>query len=94
MENLEEIQKFIEKNSELFWHIPKQKLKDISLDVLVEYVINYGDYDSVKELLQLIGVEEVAYIFRKNNLDSRSNYNSLNRHFFNLYFNRHAPRNS
>jgi hypothetical protein len=94
MENSKEIKDFIRKNRALFWHIPDNKVEVISQDVLVEYIINYGDYDSVKELLNLLGVEKVAAIFRKNNQSqTRTNYNKLNRHFFELYFNRYAPRN-
>ncbi|MEN9302466.1 MAG: hypothetical protein RL264_895 [Bacteroidota bacterium] len=88
--NSERVKSFIRKNKELFWHIPKSKVEDISNEVLVEYVINYGDYDAVKEMIDLLGISEVAEIFRKNSQNGRSNYNRLNKHFFNLYFNRHA----
>ncbi|HRO76736.1 MAG TPA: hypothetical protein PLP27_11380 [Crocinitomicaceae bacterium] len=94
MENSKEIKTFIRKNRELFWHISDSKVEDISLDVLVEYIINYGDYDSVKELFNLLGTDTVATIFRKNTQSSRNNYNKLNRHFFEIYFNRHAHGNT
>jgi len=102
MENQEAIKAFLEKYKDLFWHIPKNKIQEISKDVLVEYVINYGDYSCVKEMLQVIGVEQVAEIFYKNNHSSienpnkivRNNYNDLNRNLFKLYFDKHAPRNS
>lgn len=102
MENQEAIKAFLEKNKDLFWHIPKSKIKDISLDVLVEYVINYGDYSCVKEMLEIVGVKKVAEIFYKNNNASfdnpnkvvRNNYNDLNRNLFKLYFDKHAPRNT
>jgi hypothetical protein len=102
MENQEAIKAFLEKNKDLFWHIPKSKIQDVSLDVLVEYVINYGDYSCVKEMLQILGVKKVAEIFYKNNNASfenpnkvvRNNYNDLNRNLFKLYFDKHAPRNT
>lgn len=102
MKNSPEIKAFLEKHKELFWHIPKHKIQDVSLNVLVEYVINYGDYSCVKEMLALIGTEKVAEIFYKNNSSSienpnevvRNNYNDLNRNLFKLYFDKHAPRNS
>lgn len=102
MENQEAIKAFLEKNKDLFWHIPKSKIQDVSLDVLVEYVINYGDYSCVKEMLHILGVKKVAEIFYKNNNASfdnpnevvRNNYNDLNRNLFKLYFDKHAPRNT
>ncbi|MBU3660735.1 MAG: hypothetical protein FGM14_12730 [Flavobacteriales bacterium] len=102
MENQAAIKDFLEKYKDLFWHIPKNKVKDVSLDVLVEYVINYGDYSCVKEMLEVVGIEKAAEIFYKNNKVSfdnpnkvvRNNYNDLNRNLFKLYFDKHAPRNS
>lgn len=95
MKNDKEIKDFIRKNRELFWHIPDSKIDAISHDVLVEYIINYGDYESVKELIKLLGVDKTAEIFYKNNRsEKRTNYNKLNRHYFKLYFDRHASRNT
>lgn len=94
MENTQEVKSFIRKNRNLFWHIPDSKVENISKDVLVEYILNYGDYDAVKELIALLGIDEVATIFYRNSVPSKkSNYNKINKHFFNLYFNRHAHRN-
>lgn len=102
MENQEAIKAFLEMNKDLFWHIPKSKIKDISLDVLVEFVINYGNYSCVKEMLEIVGVKKVAEIIYKDNNASfenpnkvvRNNYNDLNRNLFKLYFDKHAPRNT
>ncbi len=102
MENQEAIKAFLEMNKDLFWHIPNSKIKDISLDVLVEFVINYGDYSCVKEMLEIVGVKKVAEIIYKDNNASfenpnkvvRNNYNDLNRNLFKLYFDKHAPRNT
>lgn len=65
MENQEARIAFLEKNKDLFWHLPKSKIKDISLDVLVEYVINYGDYSCVKEMLEIVGVKKWRKYFIK-----------------------------
>lgn len=93
MNHPKNIREFIQKNKILFWHIPPSKIESISLDVLVEYVLNYGDYDTVKELLELLGTDTVAEIFYKNTQQkNRINYNKQNLHFFQLYFDRHASR--
>ena len=94
MKNDKNIISFIKRNRELFWHIPDGKIDEISHDVLVEYVINYGDYESVKELINLLGINKTAEVFYRNNLsEKRTNYNKLNRHYFKLYFDRHASPN-
>lgn len=38
-----EIKQFIRENSSLFWHIPDDKKEEISKEVLVETILNYGD---------------------------------------------------
>ncbi len=93
MENSPEVKAFILKNQDLFWHIPKSRLEFISHNVLVEYILNYGDYNSVKELFELLGTDYVARIFFEANKNpDRTNYNRLAKHFFTLYFKRNAPK--
>ena len=50
---------FIEKNKHLFWYIKKDKIQDIGNEVLVEFVFNYGTWDDVKELIKIIGFDEL-----------------------------------
>jgi hypothetical protein len=40
--NTPEVKAFIRKHSSLFWYIPEDKKEDISLDVLVEVILNWG----------------------------------------------------
>ena len=94
MENQEAIKAFLEKNKDLFWHFDKTKLEALSIDVIVEYILNYGDENSVKELFEVYGLGETASIFFKNtNEGPRINYLPEVKNYFTLYFNRHAPRN-
>lgn len=74
--------------------MPKdERLENMSLDVVTEYILNYGDYDAVKELLALLGVDKVAEIFYRNTASGRRvNYLDLTKHYFTLYFDRHASR--
>ena len=94
--NSEEIKKFIRKHSALFWYIPEDKKEDLSPDVVIEFILNYGDIEAVKELLSVYGTDKVAEIFFNSiNLSERrrGNYHELTLNFFNLFFNRHAQRN-
>lgn len=93
----EEIRKFIRQHSSLFWYIPDDKKEGISEEVLVEFILNYGDMEAVKSLLSLYGIDKVAETFFKSiNLSERrkGNYNELTLNFFTIFFSRHAQRDS
>ena len=95
MEN-PEIKSFIRKHSDLFWYIPENKKEDISQDVLIEFILNYGDMDTVRELFSILGIEVAArHFFRSINLSERrkGNYHELTLNYFKLLFNRYAPSN-
>lgn len=90
MENNSETKKFIRKNSSLFWWIkPKEKM-NISINALVEAVLNYGNEKSVKRLFDLVGIKTVADIFYRQISAKRSNYHQRTKHFFQIYFKRHV----
>jgi len=90
--NTPELKQFIRKNSNLFWYIPDEKKEDISLNLLVETILNYGDEKSIKKLFDLLGIHKVAEIFYMQTSRKRVNYHKRVVHFFNLYFKRHAQR--
>jgi hypothetical protein len=54
---------FIEKNKHLFWYIKKEAIPNISNDVLVEFIFNYGTWDDVKELIKIIGFQELKLVY-------------------------------
>jgi hypothetical protein len=54
---------FIEKNAHLFWYIKKEAIPNISNDVLVEFIFNYGTWDDVKELIKIIGFQELKRVY-------------------------------
>ncbi len=85
---------FIKANSALFWHIPAEKKSQISDDVLVEYVLNYGSWKQVQELMQVLGLRVVARIFSAHTAAPRHNYFREIVHYFTLYFKKHAVSNS
>lgn len=89
--NSPEIKQFISENSSLFWHIPEKEKENISHEVLVEFILNYGELNTVKKLFDLLGIEKVAHIFYKQTTLPRQNYLKLVKNFFNLYFQRNVP---
>jgi hypothetical protein len=95
--NTPEVRAFIRQHSNLFWYIPQDKKEDISPDLLVEFILNYGDMNSVRELFSLFGVQRVSDLFFDSiNLSERrkGNYNELTINYFTLLFHRHAYRNT
>jgi hypothetical protein len=95
--NNPEIKSFIRKYSDLFWYIPSDKKEDISQDVLVEFILNYGNMEAVKELFSIIGIEVAAnHFFNSISLSERrkGNYHELTLNYFSLLFNRYAPSNT
>ena len=85
-----EIQELINENSGLFWYIPAREKKNISLGLLVETILNYGDEKSIRKLFELVGISEVSDIFYKQISGKRVNYFPQVINFFNLYFQRHV----
>jgi len=56
--NNPEIKQFIKENSSLFWWIKEDAKENISINLLVEIILNYGDLESVKKLFSLIGIKK------------------------------------
>ena len=82
------IQEFIKNRSHLFWYV--QDLENLSLDVIVEAVLNDGTWDDVQKLINILGIKKVSEIFREKSAMKRSNYRPEIKNYFTLYFNRYA----
>jgi len=54
---------FIEKNASLFWYIKKEAIPNIDNEVLVEFIFNYGTWENVKELISIIGFQELKRVY-------------------------------
>lgn len=93
--NSPEVKAYIRKNKDLFWYIAPDAKENISHEVLVEFILNYGSEKMIKELFDLLGTEYVAEIFREQTAKGRRiNYFKTVKNYFELYFNRHAPTNT
>ncbi len=92
--NNKNIQDFIKENKNLFWYVPEQDKEQISLEALVEAILNYGDDQSVKKLFDVVGINKVADIFYSHISGERVNYFPEVVNYFKLYFQRHAQRNT
>jgi hypothetical protein len=95
--NSPEVKAFIRRNSDLFWYIPEDKKENINHDVLVEFILNYGDMNAVKELFSILGTDvAAAHFFNSINRSERrkGNYHELTINYFTLFFNRYAISDS
>jgi hypothetical protein len=95
--NSREVKAFIHRHSDLFWYIPDDKKENISQGVLVEFILNYGDMKSVRELFSILGMDVAAdHFFKSVNLSERrkGNYHELTLNYFTLLFNRYALSSS
>jgi hypothetical protein len=91
--NSPEIKAFIGKHSSLFWYIPEDKKEEITEDILVEFILNYGTLEDVKELFRIMGIKKVAEVFFESINKSerrKGNYHELVLNYFTLLFNRYA----
>ena len=86
------IQSFIKKRPHLVWST--KNFDNISEAAVVEAVLNYGDFDDVRKLFKILGLKKTATIFRKQAKQKRSNYRPEIKNYFQLYFNKYAPRSS
>ncbi|MDA3905687.1 MAG: hypothetical protein PF484_06395 [Bacteroidales bacterium] len=91
--NSPELKQFIRKNASLFWYIPDDKKEEVSHELIVETILNYGDKDAVIELFQLIGIKKAAELFFNSiNLSDRrkGNYHEITVNYFTLVFSKYA----
>lgn len=87
-------EEFITENQHLFWYIKKDKLHQISDEVLVEFVMNYGNLEAVKTLFKVVGKAKLASIFYKLEGRRKLNYFPEIYNFYKLLISNHAPGNS
>lgn len=85
-----ELRDFIAARPHLIWYV--KDYDALSETSIVEHTLNYGDWGDVQELIGILGMEEVARIFRKQMVTGRQrgNYYPEVRRYFELYFDKHV----
>ncbi len=86
------VKEFIKKRPSLVWYV--KDTDDLSESSIIEHVLNYGNFNDFKELVNIMSVGKVAEIFRKQISKERNNYRPEVKNYFTLYFNKYAPRDS
>ncbi len=77
----------VEKKPFLFWSVDDKR--NLSDAVIVETVLNYGDWHDVKLLFSAFGMRKVSEIFFTQTAKKRHNYRKPTENFFRLYFEEH-----
>lgn len=89
--NNRELKEFIKQHSSLWWWVPEQAKENLSLNSVVEAILNYGSIEDIKQLFDIVGIKKVAEIFHEAiNNRQRTNYSPEIKNFFELYFERNA----
>ena len=88
--NSPEIKAFIRENRSLFWYTPEDKKEEISLEFLVETILNYGDMNNIKTLISILGVKEISRILFSAKGRKKLNYYPEIYNYFSLLFSRYA----
>lgn len=92
--NSPEVKAFIRKHSSLFWYIPEEKKEDISNELLVETIFNYGTLDDVRELINILGLKQINSVFFGLKGREKLNYYPEIYNYFYLMLSNYAPRDS
>lgn len=82
------INQFAKSRSYLFWST--RNFAGLNEEVIVETILNYGDWEDVQELIKILDIKEVAKIFNKQISYQRTNYYPQVKNYFKLYFDRYA----
>ena len=83
-----DMHEFIKARRYLIWYVNDYDKLDAR--AIVEATLNYGDWDDVQKLIEILGIKEIARIFKEYSSQPRSNYDHMVTHYFNLYFSQYA----
>jgi len=86
----QKLKDFIDEHSSLFWYTPKDKKENISPELLLETILNYGTLDDCLNLFQLIGFGNAYRMLQSVNGRKKMNYYPEIYNFFKLYLSKNA----
>lgn len=88
--NRKVFKEYIKKHRHLFWDVREDAKENLSVNAIVETILKYGHLSDIRELFDLVGIEQVSKIFYEQISRERVNYPKRTVHFFRLYFEKHA----
>lgn len=88
----QELKEFIKEHRKLFWYTPEVRKEEISLELLLETIVNYGSLKDSLHLINIIGTDKALKILQNASGRKKMNYYPELYNFFLLYLNRNAQR--
>jgi hypothetical protein len=88
------VKDYIRKHETMFWYTPEDKSEKVTDSLLVETILNYGTLDDIKALFEVMGLQQVAAIFRQMTGRKKKNIYPELWNYFDLYFSKHVPASS
>jgi len=82
------INTFIKQRPYLVWST--KNYNKLSENAMVEAVLNYADFDDIRELIKIQGIKKTAAIVNQGIKKQRHNYRPEIKNYFQLYFKRYA----
>jgi len=84
------LKKESQKNSKIFWDIPKTKISQLSDEAILERILNYGDMNQLRVVLK--DKEGFNKIYSKIRDKKRTNLSPLVINYVDLYLKKNAQR--
>jgi len=82
------IANFIKSRPYLVWYVgDAQKLSESSV---LEHALNYGSWEDVQKLIEILGKKKATEIFQAQVSQKRNNYKPMIKNYFQLYFKKNA----
>lgn len=88
------LKRFINDHSKLFWYTPEKKKEEISLDLLLETILNYGSLKESFQLIELMGKDRALEILQRAKGRKKMNYYPEIYNYFILYLSKNAQRST
>jgi len=83
-------ERFIDERRALFWYTPEAAKYDVSDELLVETILNYGTLDDYRELRETMTPQRLARVFFAATGRKAGNYYPEIRNFFSLVLRQYA----
>lgn len=87
-EKINRARDYIKSKPYLMWST--SSYESLSPDIIVENILNYGDWDDFQFIKDLFGVKEVNDIFENIIKKKRINLRPRTINYFKMYFNKYA----
>lgn len=92
--NSDKVKSFINNRRSLFWYIPEEMKEEVSHELLVETIFNYGNLNDIVELIDIIGIEKLSEVYHGVKGRKKMNYYPEIYNLFSLVVKKYAQRNT